>query len=112
MDGLVIEHSRSVCIPNTPASAAALAESDETTTQDSWGCRSPPQDIRVFEQYNRLLRRLGKVGEWTVWVLFVATLGTYLRLLAVGDFENVVFWDGSNRACVLVGATGEIAGGH
>ncbi len=111
MDGMAVEHNRGVCVPNT-ARARHLSESDEHITRGTWGHRSPPEDIRVFEQYNRLLRALVRAGEWTVLVLFVATLSTYLGFLAAGNFENVVFWDGSNRACVLIGATGEIGGGQ
>jgi hypothetical protein len=106
MSSVATVHVSGLRAPAT--SVAANPVDTQILAQGTWGCRPAPEDVRALRRYNLLLRHLGQAGEWTVAVLFVAVLATYLGFLGTGDFTDVVFWDGTNHACVLIGNTGAI----
>jgi hypothetical protein len=78
---------------------------------NSWGRRSDHHDVRAMRRYNVLLRKLATVGECVVYLLAVLSAALFLWFLYFGNFENVIFTDGTDLTCVLNGSTGEIVHG-
>jgi hypothetical protein len=81
------------------------AGSGETT----WGKRPEFSDVRALRRYNALLRGVSTVGEWIATILVWSMVMLALWFLFTGDFEDVIFTDGTSLTCVLDGRTGEIA---
>jgi hypothetical protein len=99
---MAITRTRRDPVSNTTVlAAAAFPETD-------WGKQPRFDDVRAFHQYNRFLRRGVLVGELLVCALVVVTVSTFLGFLYSGNFENLIFWDGTDHACILDGNTGQI----
>lgn len=84
---------------------------EEVIAASSWGKRAEQGDVRALRRYNALLQRLMGIGETTVYVLAVLVATLFLWFLYTGNFENVIFTDGTDLTCVLNGATGAIVNG-
>jgi hypothetical protein len=74
----------------------------------SWGKAPVHLDARALRLYNRILEKLVKTGEILVYILTVSVLGVFLWFLFMGNFENVIFTDGTSVTCILQGKSGEI----
>lgn len=74
----------------------------------AWGRDPEHFDVRALRKYNRLLRRMIMAGEWMVYLLVLAVVGGLSGFLFFGNFENVIFTDGTSLSCILDGNTGEI----
>lgn len=77
----------------------------------TWGRRSDHYDVRALRRYNALLRKLVGAGECCVYLLAIVSATLFLWFLYTGNFENVIFTDGTDLTCVLNGSTGEIVHG-
>lgn len=77
----------------------------------SWGKRAEHSDVRALRRYNALLLRLVSIGEASVYLLTALVVALFLWFLYMGNFENVVFTDGTDLTCILNGSTGEIVDG-
>ncbi|MDB6013645.1 MAG: hypothetical protein JWL65_5895 [Gammaproteobacteria bacterium] len=76
--------------------------------ETDWGKKPQFDDVRAFRRYNTFLRDFARAGEVLVCVLVVAVMGTFIGFLYGGNFENLIFWDGTDHACILDGGTGHI----
>ena len=75
----------------------------------SWGSSSGEDvDVRALRRYNRLLGVLLNVGEWICMGLLPFVAVAALWLVTQTNFENVVFYDGTDSICIYDGTTGEI----
>lgn len=74
----------------------------------SWGKRPEQHDVRALRRYNALLKKVVLLLEIVVYALAVAVVAVFLWVLWDGNFENVIFTDGTSLACILDGNTGEI----
>jgi hypothetical protein len=77
--------------------------------ETDWGKRPQFDDVRAFRRYNTILRHLARAGEILVCGLVLAVMSTFLGFLYAGNFENLIFWDGTEHACLMDGATGYIS---
>jgi len=77
----------------------------------SWGKRAEHGDVRALRRYNALLQRLMGIGEVSVYLLSALVVALFLWFLYMGNFENVIFTDGTDLTCILNGATGAIVNG-
>lgn len=84
---------------------------DTGIAASAWGKRAEQGDVRALRRYNALLQRLMVVGEASVYVLSTLVVALFLWFLYTGNFENVIFTDGTDVTCILNGATGEIVNG-
>lgn len=75
----------------------------------SWGKGSGGLDVRALRRYNRLLKIFALTGEILVPLLLLVYLVVAGVFLYTGNFENVIFQDGTSLSCVLDGTTGEIS---
>ena len=78
----------------------------------AWGKHAESGDVRALRRYNALLLRMVSAGEASVYVLTVLTSVLFVWFLYTGNFENIIFTDGTDRSCILQGATGEIVNGN
>jgi hypothetical protein len=92
-------------VGDVPTSTLGTVQSHSLS---SWGCRPELDDVRAFRCYNILLRHLAQAGQFAVFVLTIAVASTFIGFLYAGNFENVIFWDGTDHTCVLDGNTGHI----
>lgn len=74
----------------------------------SWGNRDSEVNVQALHRYQMLLARIGDVGEVLVLILVAAILAGAIWLFTQTNFENVIFYDGTDMTCVLNGDTGEI----
>lgn len=74
----------------------------------TWARPPNHKDVRALRRYNKLLRALSRAGEIAVHVLLALVLLVVGGMLYVGNFENIIFTDGTSVACMLDGSTGEI----
>ncbi len=74
----------------------------------TWGHEPEHFDVRAQRQYNALLRRMVVLGEWAVVLLTLAVVICFTAFLFFGNFENIIFTDGTSLSCILDGNTGEI----
>lgn len=79
---------------------------DSTTT--SWGDGSSDLDVRALRRYNRFLAACSDIAEWLAISLIPAILVGVVWLVMFTNFENVIFYDGTDMICVYNGETGEI----
>lgn len=79
---------------------------DSTTT--SWGDTSRKVDVRALRRYNRFLAAACGIAEWLAIALIPLTLAGVVWLVMFTNFENVIFYDGTDMICVYNGDTGEI----
>lgn len=73
----------------------------------SWGNQCTELDVRALRRYQRILSNIALAGEVIVFTLIFG-LGLSLVWLFQTNFENAIFWDGTETTCVLDGKTGEI----
>lgn len=78
------------------------------STTSSWGRSSQELDVRALRRYNRFLAALSSIAEWLVILLIPILLVAVIVLLTRTNFENAIFYDGTDMICVYDGATGEI----
>lgn len=76
--------------------------------ETDWGRKPRFDDVRAFHRYNTLLRHCAHTGQILVCVLVVTVMSTFLGFLYGGNFENLIFWDGTGHSCILDGGTGYI----
>lgn len=81
-----------------------VIESHET----SWGKPPIHDDVRALRRYNRLLQQLSAVGEGLIYAGLVVWAAATLAMVFTGNFENLIFKDGTTLSCILDGNTGEI----
>ncbi len=74
----------------------------------SWGHDPEHFDVRALRRYNALLHKLVVAGEWAVVILTLATVICFVGVLFFGNFEDIIFTDGTSLSCILDGNTGEI----
>ncbi|MGX2038534.1 hypothetical protein ACWJKU_00160 (plasmid) [Methylocaldum sp. MU1018] len=82
-------------------------EAHELATS-SWGKHDAEVDVRALRRYQAILSRIASVGEVLVFVLLVGILAGAVWLFTQTNFENVIFYDGTDMTCVFNGKTGEI----
>lgn len=75
----------------------------------SWGKQAKEVDVRALRRYQTILSRVGSIGEVLVFILLVAVAGSTIWLVTQTNFENVIFYDGTDAMCVFNGKTGEIS---
>lgn len=75
----------------------------------SWGRPDTEVDVRALRRYQDILSRIATVGEVLVLVLLVGILIGAIWLFTQTNFENVIFYDGTDMTCVFNGKTGEIS---
>lgn len=75
----------------------------------SWGKQATEVDVRALRRYQTILSRFGSIGEVLVFILLVAVAGSTIWLVTQTNFENVIFYDGTDAICVFNGKTGEIS---
>jgi len=80
----------------------------DDSTQTSWGKGSGHLDVRALRRYNRILAALSSVAEWLAMALIPAILVGVIWLVFYTNFENAIFYDGTDMICVFNGDTGEI----
>lgn len=80
----------------------------ETHEWSSWGRRDAEVDVRALRRYQAILSRIASVGEVLVFLLLVGILVGVIWLFTQTNFENVIFYDGTDMICVFNGKTGEI----
>ena len=84
-----------------------MDELGPTTT--SWGSGAGEDvDVRALRLYNRLLGVLLDIGEWACISLLPCVAVAAIWLVTQTNFENVVFYDGTDSICIYDGTTGEI----
>ena len=76
-----------------------------------WGKRAQPSDVRALRRYNAMLLRMASAGEVSVYVLATLSTALFVWFLYWGNFENIIFTDGTELTCVLNGSTGEMING-
>lgn len=74
----------------------------------SWGKHDAGVDVRAMRRYQGILSSIASAGEALIFVLLAGILAGLVWLLTQTNFENVIFYDGTDMACVLNGKTGEI----
>lgn len=74
----------------------------------AWGRPPEHRDIRALRRYNRVLHRLSIAGECLAGALTALVVGIFIAFLFTGNFENIIFTDGTSLTCVFDGNTGEI----
>jgi len=74
----------------------------------SWGKRDTEVDVRAMRRYQATLSRIAYVGEVLVSVLLAGVLASSVWLFTQTNFENIIFYDGTDMTCVFNGETGEI----
>lgn len=79
-----------------------------TLTTSTWGKNSTDIDVRALRRYQKILRAFSSFGEWASFALAHCVLIAIVLLILLTNFENVIFYDGTDMTCVLNGATGEI----
>lgn len=82
-------------------------EAHEMATS-SWGKRDADVDVRSLRRHLAVLSHIASVGEVLVLALLVGIFAGAAWLLTQTNFENVIFYDGTDMTCVLNGKTGEI----
>lgn len=75
----------------------------------SWGKQDRDVDVRALRRYQTMLSRIALLGEIFVFVLLVGVASASIWLVTQTNFENVIFYDGTDSTCVLNGKTGEIS---
>ncbi len=75
----------------------------------SWGRPDRDVDVRALRRYQDILSRIAAVGEVLVLVLLMGILAGAIWLFTQTNFENVIFYDGTDMTCVFNGKTGEIS---
>ncbi|WP_024717373.1 hypothetical protein [Pseudomonas putida] len=84
-----------------------MDELGPTTT--SWGSGAGEDvDVLALRRYNRLLGVLLDIGEWACIGLLPCVAVAAIWLVTQTNFENVVFYDGTDSICIYDGTTGEI----
>lgn len=77
----------------------------------TWGQHVIDVDVRSMRRYNMLLNRLALIGESLAMTsLLFAALGICWSL-AYTNFENIIFYDGTDAPCFYDGDTGVISDG-
>lgn len=74
----------------------------------NWGRDAEHFDVRALRHYNVLLRKMVVLGECAVVLLTLMAVAGFMAFLFYGNFENVIFTDGTNETCILDGKTGAI----
>jgi hypothetical protein len=78
-------------------------------TTTSWGKPEIEVDVRALRRYHSILSMIGSIGETLVFVLLAAVAASSIWLVTQTNFENVIFYDGTDATCVFNGKTGEIS---
>lgn len=86
---------------------------DATESVDTtWGRQVIDVDVRSLRRYNHLLDRLAIVGEALVIAgLCISGVGICWSL-AYTNYENIIFYDGTDAPCFYDGSTGVISDGQ
>ncbi len=74
----------------------------------SWGRHETELDVRALRRYLVILSRVAFVGETLVFVLLAGIMASGVWLFTQTNFENVIFYDGTDMTCVFNGKNGEI----
>jgi hypothetical protein len=75
----------------------------------TWGNTGEKVDVRALRRYSSWLAVGLNTAEWLAIALGVAIALAMGGTLAYLNFENVIFTDGTDQACVLDGSTGVIS---
>ncbi|MBK4987462.1 MULTISPECIES: hypothetical protein [Pseudomonas] len=79
------------------------------STSTAWGAGAGDDvDVRALRRYNRILAVLLDIGEWACLALLPCVAIAAIWLVTQTNFENVVFYDGTDSICIYDGTTGEI----
>jgi hypothetical protein len=80
-------------------------------TYTTWGKPTDRQDIRALRRFNEMLRGVAKLGEILVLVLTTLVVVACLYFLLFGDFETVIFTDGTSSTCLFDGKSEGVSNG-
>lgn len=81
---------------------------EQELTSTSWGRQERDVDVRTLRRYQTVLSKLGAIGEGLVFILLIAVGCASIWLVTQVNFEDVIFYDGTDSICVLDGKTGKI----
>jgi len=74
----------------------------------SWGTPDIDVDVRALRRYHNLLEQTAAIGEVLFFALLAGIVGASFYLLNETNFENTIFYDGTDVVCIYDGRTGEI----
>jgi len=74
----------------------------------SWGIREGMLDVRALRRYKAVLSNLLNLGEILIFALLGGVFIGIIWLLTLTNFENVIFYDGTDMTCVFNGKTEKI----
>ncbi len=74
----------------------------------SWGHHDAEIDVKALRRYNAILALMSSIGEWCVFSLLIGLIVGAGWLITQTNFENVIFYDGTDMTCVFNGSNGEI----
>lgn len=80
----------------------------QQTTTTSWGAGTSELDVRALRRYNRFLAFCSNTAEWLAMALIPVIFGGVIWLVLFTNFENAIFYDGTDLVCIYNGETGEI----
>jgi hypothetical protein len=83
-----------------------------TGPETSWGEGVKITDVRALRRYNAILRIALNIGSTAATLVAIGAICAYLWFVFKGNFENLIFTDGTNRTCVMDGGTGQIKDGN
>ena len=73
--------------------------------QTAWGVRPSHDDVRAIRRFNRILQAMANAGEFMVFTLIAVVLVLALLMVFTGNFENIIFNDGTELSCIYDGKT-------
>ncbi|CEE63440.1 MULTISPECIES: hypothetical protein [Xanthomonas] len=74
----------------------------------SWGMDSSEVDPRALRRWNKFLDGLANVGECLSLLLVLGAVICVLGLTFDANFENGIFYDGTDHTCLYDGKTGKV----
>ncbi|WP_460199016.1 hypothetical protein ACE15N_21655 (plasmid) [Xanthomonas campestris pv. passiflorae] len=74
----------------------------------SWGTDGSEVDPRALRRWNKFLDGLANVGEGLTLFLVLGAVICVLGLTFDANFENGIFYDGTDHTCLYDGKTGEV----
>jgi hypothetical protein len=74
----------------------------------SWGMPNTEVDVRALRRYQIILISINSFGEYLCFIQLIGILFGTVWLFAQTNFEDVIFYDGTEMTCVFNGETGKI----
>ena len=74
----------------------------------SWGTPELQVDARALRRYHNILSYTSGLGEILIFLLVIGIFMSVLWLITQANFENIIFYDGTDMTCILHGSTGNI----